>query len=86
MHDIKSLSLTLQYYNLVTLAHWTNPPVFAPPSSQREDQEPGEGGVFPSSHQVSPLQFEEGLVSLFHDHQAGVGGSFPGHILVTSKR
>lgn len=51
--------------------------------SQREDQEPGEGGVLPASHQVASLQSEVGLVPLLHNHQASIGGSFPSHVLVS---
>lgn len=50
---------------------------------QWEHKKPREGGVLPSSHQVPPLQFEVSLVPSLHYHQPGVGGSFPGHILVT---
>lgn len=54
-------------------------------SSQREDQESREGGIFPASHQIASLQSKVGLVLLLHDHQASVSCSFPGHILVSSK-
>lgn len=51
-------------------------------SLQREDHEPGEGGVLPAAHEVAPLQFEVGFVSSLHDHQAGVRRCLPGHVLV----
>lgn len=53
------------------------------PNLQGEHQKPGESGVLPPSHQVSPLQFEVSLVPSLHHHQPGIGGSFSGHILIT---
>lgn len=53
------------------------------PSLQGEHQKPGESGILPPSHQVPPLQFEVSLVPSLHHHQPGVGGSFPGHVLIT---
>lgn len=50
--------------------------------SQGENQEAWECGVFPASHQVASLQSEVGLVALLHNHQAGIGGGFSGHVLV----
>lgn len=50
-----------------------------------EHQEAGEGGVFPSSHQISSFQFEVGPVSFFHLDQNAIAGRLAGHILVASK-
>lgn len=65
------------------------PPLFpspAPSSSlQREHQEPGESGEFPSAHQVSFFQFEVGPVTLLHLDQNAVAGSFACHIMVVGE-
>lgn len=52
---------------------------------QGEDQKPRESGVLPPSHQIPPFQFEVSLVTSLHQHQPGICGSFPGHVLVPSK-
>ena len=61
----------------------TQTPTLPPPNLQGEHKKPGESGVLPPSHQVPPLQFEVSLVPSLHHHQAGVGGSFSGHVLIT---
>ncbi|CAM4510507.1 unnamed protein product [Leuciscus chuanchicus] len=42
------------------------------PKLQGKNKEPREGGVFPSAHQVSSLQFERGFISSLHGHQTSV--------------
>lgn len=60
-------------------------PAPAPPSLHGEHQEAGEGGVFPSSHQISSLQFQVRPVSLLHLDQNPVAGRLARHILVAGK-
>lgn len=50
-----------------------------------EHQEARESGIFPPSHEVSPLQFEVGPVPLLHLDQNTIAGSLTCHILVTSE-
>lgn len=66
---------------LTTTRTWS--PILPQPNLQGEHQKPGESGVLPPSHQVPPLQFEVSLVPSLHHHQPGIGGSFPGHVLIT---
>ena len=61
----------------------TQDPILPQPNLQGEHKKPGESGVLPPSHQVPPLQFEVSLVPSLHHHQAGIGGSFSGHVLIT---
>lgn len=70
--------------------HQLHPPSFptpvpAPPSLHGEHQEAGEGGVFPSSHEISSLQFKVRPVSLLHLDQNAVAGRLARHILVAGK-
>lgn len=63
----------------------TSSPILRQPNLQGEHQKPGESGVLPPSHQVSPLQFEVSLVPSLHHHQPGISSSFSGHVLITCK-
>lgn len=60
-------------------------PAPAPPPLHGEHQEAGEGGVFPSSHQISSLQFQVRPVSLLHLDQNTVAGGLARHILVAGE-
>lgn len=60
-------------------------PVPPPPSLHGEHQEAREGGVFPSSHEISSLQFKVCPVSLLHLDQNTIAGCLTRHILVTGK-
>lgn len=54
--------------------------------SEREDEKSGEGGIFPSSHEVSSLQFQVESVISLQKQENSVTRRLTSHVLIPSER